>query len=92
MNEITINYKFPIPVVEELLDELHGAQFLTKLDLHTRYHQVHVHPDDVEKIAFQTHHTHFEFLVMPFDLTPATFQSLMNTVLQLFLHKFVLVF
>jgi hypothetical protein len=53
---------------------------------------VHVHPDDVEKIAFQTHHTHFEFLVMPFDLTPATFQSLMNTVLQLFLHKFVLVF
>lgn len=75
LNEITINYKFPIPVVEELLDELHGAQFLTKLDLHTRYHQVHVHPDDVKKIAFQMHHAHFKFLVMPFDLTRRHFRA-----------------
>jgi hypothetical protein len=45
--------KFPIPVVEELIDELHGTCFFTKLDLHTGYHQVCVHPDDVEKTVLE---------------------------------------
>jgi hypothetical protein len=94
LNENTVKDKFPIPIMEELHDELWGTQFFTMLNLCSGYHQVPMHPDDLSITAFWARQGLFEFLFMPFGLTnvPTVFQALMKEVLRLFLHCFVLVF
>jgi hypothetical protein len=94
LNERMVKDKFLIPVVKELLDELRGACFFSKIYLRSGYRQVLMHADDVAKPAFQMHQGLFEFLVMLFGLTnaPATFQALMNDVLRPYLRCLVLVF
>lgn len=84
LNKLTIPDKLPIPIIDELLDEL----------LKSRYHQITMREGDKPRTAFRTHKGHHEYLVMLFGLTNArsTFQALLNQVLRPYLRKFVLVF
>jgi hypothetical protein len=94
LNDSTIKNRFPMPLVEEILEELAGTQHFSSLDLTTGYHQIRMTEADEYKTAFKTHHRLYQFRVMPFGLTnaPATFQCAMNSVLDPFLRKFAMVF
>jgi hypothetical protein len=94
LNEVTIKNKYPLPVINDLFDQLKGACVFSKIDLRSGYFQLKIWEQDIPKIAFSTRYGLYEYTVMPFGLTNALtyFMSMMNKVFMEYLDKFVVVF
>lgn len=94
LNQLTIRNKYPMPRIDDLLDNLSGACYFSSLDLTSGYWQIALNPKDWEKTAFNTHLGKFEWRVMPFGLTnaPAVFQAVMHQVFAQCLNKFVCIY
>jgi len=94
LNKLTIKNKYPLPRIDDLMDQFHGAAVFSKINLRSRYHQIRVKFDDVQKTAFRSRYGHYEYVVMPFGVTnaPSLFMDYMNRIFRPFLDKFVVVF
>lgn len=84
LNEKTIDDRYPIPNITEILDKLGKCMYFSTLDLASGFHQIEITPDDIPKTAFSVENGHFEFVRMPFGLknAPSTFQRIMDNVLR----------
>jgi hypothetical protein len=94
LNAVTIKNKYPLPHIDILFDQLVSSKVFSKIDLHSGYHQIKIHLEDIPKTTFSTRYELYEYLVMSFGLTnaPMHFMYLMNSVFMLELDKFVMVF
>lgn len=94
LNAITIKNRYPLPLINELLDRLDGSVVFSKIDLRNAYHRIRIREGDEWKTAFRTRYGHFEYLVVPFGLTnaPATFQAYINRALRGLVDDFCIVY
>jgi len=87
LNKVTIKNRYPLSRIDDLFDQLQGANVFFKIDLRSEYHQLKIKPEDVPKTTFSISYGHYEFLVMPFGLTtaPTAFVDQMNRIFQPYL-------
>ncbi len=92
LNNITMKFHYPLPLLPAALEHLRGATIFTKLDLHSTYNLIRIREGDERKTAFVTPTGHYEYLVMPYGLVNSVFQDFMHEVLREYLRRFVLVY
>jgi len=94
LNKVTIKNRYPLPRIDDLMDQLVGAYVFSKIDLRSGYHQIKVKDEDMQKTAFRTRYGHYEYIVMPFGVTnaPSVFMEYMNRIFHAYLDRFVVVF
>ena len=94
LNKITIKNRYPLPRIDDLLDQLKDVLYFTKFGLHSGYHQIRVVEQDIWKTSFKTKQGLFKWRVIPFGLTnaPATFMCVMNDVFIPFIDNFLIVY
>ena len=82
LNKMTIKNKYPLPRIDDLMDQLHGSSVFSNIDLRSGYHQILVKADDVQKTAFRSRYGHYEYVVMTFGVTnaPTVFMDYMNRI------------
>nr|GEX86012.1 putative reverse transcriptase domain-containing protein [Tanacetum cinerariifolium] len=94
LNKLTVKNCYPLPIIDDLFDQLQGSSVYSKIDLRSRNHQLRIKEEDIPITTFRTWYGHFEFQVMSFELTntPTLFMDLMNRVCKKYLDKFFIVF
>ena len=94
LNKVTIKNKYPLPRIDDLMDQLVDARVFSKIDLRSGYHQIKVKDEDIQKTAFRMRYGHYEYSVIPFGVTnaPGVFMEYMNRIFHTYLDRFVVVF
>jgi hypothetical protein len=86
--------KYPLPIIDDLFDQLRGVKIFSKIDLRLGYNYVIIKEEEIIKTTFRTRYVNYEFVVVSFGLTntPAIFMCLMNDIFRNYLDKFFIVF